>query len=85
MILDPKKCPFAVGDKVVYKPSSKGLESDVMSDGASKLCPGRVYEVTAIVKDSYVVVAGYHHPGGGLYWTEFQKAGIVPDPSRKDP
>ena len=63
------KCPFEVGDKVIYKPSSRGHAYD---DG-ERLEIGKVYRVERIEQEYYVVVVGYCHPGGGIYWTEFEK------------
>lgn len=66
-----EKCPFNIGEKVVYNPSARGHAYD---DG-ERLETGKVYLVRAIVQESYVVVEGYEdHPGGGIYWTEFEKA-----------
>jgi hypothetical protein len=65
------KCPFKAGDYVIYKPSRRGYN---LEDGV-RLEIGRKYRVARIEKDNYVVVDGYQHPGGGLYWTEFEKAG----------
>jgi len=63
------RCPFAVGQYVVYRPSSRGIALDVMSSPSQKLTPGAEYRVEAIQKGLYVVVEGYDHPGGGIYWT----------------
>ncbi len=63
--------PFRVGDLVRYTPSDSGYASDVMSE---RLLRGQVYRVERIEKGSYIVVEGYHHPGGGLHWTEFSPA-----------
>lgn len=65
-----EKCPFKVGEKVVYKPSRRG---HAYEDG-ERLEIGKEYQVSAIVQDSYVAVEGYDHPGGGIYWAEFEKA-----------
>jgi hypothetical protein len=65
------KCPFKPGDYVIYKPSQRGHDLD---DGV-RLEIGRKYQVMRIEKENYVVLDGYQHPGGGLYWTEFEKAG----------
>jgi hypothetical protein len=63
------KCPFKVGEKVIYNPSSRGHAYD---DG-ERLKIGGQYKVKEIVQESYVVVEGYEdHPGGGIYWTEFE-------------
>jgi len=66
------ECPFKVGDKVIYKPSPRGYGLEATHDG--RLEPGRTYVVSEIQNDRYVVVHGYSHPGGGLYWTEFEAA-----------
>jgi hypothetical protein len=66
-----KECPFKVGDTVVYRPSDKGWGYEVMH--AEPLVPGKEYVISRIDKGVYVVVQGYTHPGGGLYWTEFEK------------
>jgi hypothetical protein len=66
-------CPFQIGDTVRYTPSSRGYAVEVMSAPEGKLVPGRTYRVERIEEQSYVVVEGCSHPGGGLYWTEFTK------------
>jgi hypothetical protein len=65
--------PFKAGDIVRYAPCSRGAGLDVMSPPEGVLVPGRAYRIERIEKDSYIVVEGYRHPGGGLYWTEFTK------------
>jgi len=35
---------------------------------------GYIYRVERIEGMQYVVVEGHRHPGGGIYWTEFEKA-----------
>jgi hypothetical protein len=64
-----EECPFKPGDVVVYRPSQRGWDVEVMSE---RLVRGKEYIVTEIQNGAYVVVEGYKHPGGGLYWTEFQ-------------
>ena len=61
--------PFKVGQEVIYTPSQRGHDLDANFDG--RLEPGRRYRIVDIQKDSYVVVQGDDHPGGGIYWTEF--------------
>jgi hypothetical protein len=63
-------CPFNVGDVVVYKPSQRG---HALIDG-ERLEIGKTYVVERIEQENYVVVEGYRHPGGGIYWTEFVRA-----------
>jgi len=46
-----------------------------MASPSGKLIPGNVYKIVEIQKDRYLVVEGYDHPGGGLYWTEFERQG----------
>jgi hypothetical protein len=65
------RCPFQAGDKVRYQPTERGYALDVMSD---RLTPGETYIVEAVEGGKYVVVCGYTHPGGGIYWTEFKEA-----------
>jgi hypothetical protein len=77
MGMKPDDCPFKVGDTVVYHPSERGLALEVMSSAEGKLIPGEEYLITEIKNCAYVVVQGYRHPGGGLYWTEFQKKKTV--------
>lgn len=67
-------CPFKKGQTVTYRPSSKGLAHEAMSSDSDRLLPGKSYRIAEIQKDRYVLVEGYTNPGGGLYWTEFQKA-----------
>jgi hypothetical protein len=64
-------CPFKAGDHVVYRPSERGHNMD-MPEG--RLVPGKTYVVQEIQQERYVVVEGYRHPGGGIYWTEFAAA-----------
>jgi len=68
------KCPFNVGEFVVYRPSAAGRDKSVMTDLAG-LQPGARYRVSRIDKEAYVVVEGHEgSPAGGLYWTEFERA-----------
>lgn len=67
----PSKCPYSVGQTVVYRPSRRGLDSDVMAPPSQRLIPGQSYRVAAVVEEVYLVPEGYRHPGGGIYWTEF--------------
>lgn len=64
-----QKCPFKPGDKVIYKPSNRGYG---LIDG-ERLKIGHEYRIEKIEKENYIVVEGYKHPGGGIYWTEFKK------------
>jgi len=66
-----ERCPFSVGQFVVYKPSWRGLALDVMA--SEKLTPGKTYKIIEVQQDRYVVLEGYSHPGGGLHWTEFER------------
>lgn len=75
MTSENDRCPFEVGQYVVYRPSSRGMTLDVMASPSQKLIPGHEYIVKEIQNDLYVVVEGYDHPGGGIYWTEFEKVG----------
>ena len=65
------KCPYFVGQMLVYRPSQRGIDEDVMSSPTEKLAPGNVYRIAEIQQELYVVADGYSHPGGGIYWTEF--------------
>jgi hypothetical protein len=65
-------CPFRVGDRVVYRPSDRGYGLEAMND--ERMEPGKTYVVREIAHEYYVLVEGDHHPGGGLYWTEFEAA-----------
>ena len=67
-----KQCPIKAGDLVTYKPSQKGLADDAMSAPSERLVPGKIYRVEKVQNEAYVVVEGYSHPGGGIYWTEFE-------------
>jgi hypothetical protein len=67
------KCPYHVGDEVLYTPSQKGMGLSANDSPEHKLVAGKAYTIESIQKESYVVVVGYSHPGGGLYWTEFTK------------
>jgi len=69
-----QKCPFQVGEAVIYEPSPKGFYSDVMDPPSQRLVPGQIYIVASVREELYVVVEGYSHPGGGIFWTEFKSA-----------
>jgi hypothetical protein len=43
-----------------------------MAPPSQRLVPGNEYVVKEIQDGGYVVVEGYNHPGGGIYWTEFE-------------
>lgn len=62
-------CPFEIGDLVIYRPSQRGY---ALIDG-ERLEIGKTYRVERIEQENYVVVEGYRHPSGGIYWTEFEK------------
>jgi len=64
-----KSCPFKAGDLVVYRPNDRGIALSMME--RQKLVPGHAYRIKEIQKAAYVLVEGYTHPGGGIYWTEF--------------
>ncbi len=66
--------PFKVGDEVVYQPSQKGYYLDVNYPTEARLVRGAKYRIVEISNVNYITVEGYHHPGGGLYWTEFDAA-----------
>jgi hypothetical protein len=69
--MSSKKCPFKVGDTVVYQPSNKGRGSIVMTNLAA-LQRGNKYKIVRIDEGVSVVVEGFENAvGGGLYWTEF--------------
>jgi hypothetical protein len=68
-----EKCPFKVGDTVVYRPSRHGRGHVIMTDLAA-LKPGNKYKIVRIVNEVAVVIEGFENsPGGGLYWTEFSE------------
>ena len=56
---------------VIYNPSERGFALDANSE---RLEPGKTYRISNVEKDLYLVVEGYKHPGGGLYWTEFKRS-----------
>ena len=56
----------------MYRPSERGWALEVMASPEGKLIPGKEYVVSEIQDDAYIVVEGYKHPGGGLYWIEFE-------------
>ena len=66
------QCPYSVGQLVVYRPTRRGRDADVMAPQSQRLIPGKTYRVVDIVERVYVVPDGYCHPGGGIYWTEFE-------------
>jgi len=66
-----QKCPFKIGDTVVYRPSNKGRGVVIMTDLAA-LKPGNKYRIIRIDEGVSVVVEGFENAvGGGLYWSEF--------------
>ena len=66
-----EKCPFKVGDTVVYRPSNKGRRSIVMTDLVT-LQQGNKYKVARIEDDVYIVPEGFENAiPCSLYWTEF--------------
>ena len=65
------KCPYSVGQVVVYRPSRRGLDADVMAPPSQRLIVGHSYRIAEVVQEAYVVPEDYVHPGGGIYWTEF--------------
>ena len=65
-------CPFKVGDRVVYSPDYRGIYLE--SNSPVRLEPGKTYVVNEVQKGEYIIVAGYHHPLGGLHWTSFKLA-----------
>ena len=71
--MSPSKqtCPYSVGQTVVYCPSKRGIDADVMTPPLQKLTPGKAYRIAEIQEGLYVLPEGYKHPGGGIYWTEF--------------
>lgn len=73
MMEKQNRCTYRKGDLVIYTPSRKALDLDVMSSSSEKLVSGKVYTIATIQDELYVVVEGYSHPGGGIYWTEFER------------
>ena len=66
------KCPFQVGDFVVFRHRS-GKAGFPGEYGLPNV--GQIVKVTAIVKDIYLQWEGMgSYPGGGLYWSEFDAA-----------
>ena len=49
-----------------------------MSPPESRLVPDATYHVSSIEHGAYISVAGYSHPGGGLYWSEFSATLFLP-------
>ena len=64
------KCPFKAGDIVVYKPSQHGYGWGQVHT----LEMGKVHKISEIPKEVSVLVEGDIHLGGGIYWSEFQRA-----------
>jgi hypothetical protein len=65
------KCPFKVGDTVIYKPTREGRGKIIMTD-LSALEPDQKYKIVRIEQGCYVVPEGFEKSvAGGLYWTEF--------------
>ena len=65
------KCPYVAGQVVVYRPSKRGIDLDVMSSESQRLVPGKAYRIAEIQQGLYVLPEGYKHPGGRIFWTEF--------------
>jgi hypothetical protein len=69
--MSEQKCPFKVGETVIYQPTHDGRGKIIMTD-LSALEPGRKYKIVSIDKGSYVVLEGFENSVAvGLYWTEF--------------
>lgn len=65
------KCPFKVGDIVVYRPTLHNRGHVVMTE-LYTLKPGTKCKIARIDDELYVVVESFENAaGGGLYWTEF--------------
>jgi len=69
------KCPYAIGESVMYAPSAKGLGYALPDEN---LIAGKKYIIESIVKDAYIIVVGYNSVGGGLHWTEFKSVQVAP-------
>lgn len=70
-----EKCPYKVGDRVVYKPTPEGRGRDIMTDDEQLMIPGNKYVIARIDNEVYVVVHGHEDAiEGGIYWTEFAPA-----------
>ena len=68
------KCPFKVGDLVIYKPSTRGRDLIIMTDLAN-LVSGNEYKISRIDDENYVVVEGFENSiPSGLFWSEFVTA-----------
>jgi hypothetical protein len=66
-----EKCPFKVGDVLIYKPTERGRGLSAMTD-FSAMVPGNKYKVVRIAEGVYIVPEGFENvPAGGIYWTEF--------------
>ena len=75
VIVNPRICPFKVGDIVIYRPTLHGRGSVVMTE-LRRLQPGNNYKIVRIDNDVYIVVEGFENAvGGGLYWNEFVMSG----------
>jgi hypothetical protein len=67
-----EKCPFKSGEIVVYSPTSRGRDLLLMTSLA-ELQPGKIYKVSEIQEDMYVVVEGFENAvPSGVYWSEFK-------------
>ncbi len=67
-----KKCPFTIGECVIYLPSQQGHNQQVMFSDSGQLIVGQKYQVVDIEKEFYIVVNGFRHPSGGIHWSEFK-------------
>ncbi|ADN01647.1 hypothetical protein [Spirochaeta thermophila] len=66
------KCPFSVGDEVIFVPSerTKGWYQQIFE--LMGLIPGRKYVIKKIVEDTYLY---FDNNIGGFPWTDFKKPG----------
>ena len=60
---------------MIYTPSDRGRGLAANDPPEARLNPGAVYRIAEVQRGQYIVVEGYNHPGGGLYWSEFTPAG----------
>jgi len=70
--MDIQKCPYKIGDTVIYRPSLRGHSHVIMTELGQLLQKDGTYTIARIDKDVYVVLCGHEHSvEGGIYWTEF--------------
>ena len=67
LIVNKEKCPFKVGEIVVYQPGSRGEGLVIMTELAA-LKPGNKYRIARIDNDVYLVLEGFENAAGEVLY-----------------